>query len=97
VVFIQLHQPASSPDWGISKRGRKQKVHRYENSAMSSHFCLEPIPDQGGYYMTSCRSGVQCGDRIAIIEASDSFEYQVDEINFYSDPEDMWIAKLHRV
>jgi MioC protein len=94
---MQLHQPASSPGWGILKSGRKPKVHRYESLAMSNHFCLEPIPNQAGYYMTSCRSGVQRGDHIAIVETSGSSEYQVDEIDFYSDPGDLWIAKLYRV
>ncbi|ABW28934.1 hypothetical protein AM1_3949 [Acaryochloris marina MBIC11017] len=64
---------------------------------MSSDFCIEAAPDQSGFFMTSCKAGVRRGDVIHISEAGQRSEYRIDEIDYYSDPSDMWIAKLRTV
>ena len=93
MVFTQLRQPISFPFGNVSCRLEKRRVHRYENSALSD-YCLEAIENQTGFYMTSCKAGVKKGDRIFISNADGSSEYQVNEIDFYCDPADMWVAKL---
>ncbi|BDM77905.1 hypothetical protein [Acaryochloris marina] len=97
MVFTQFHQPISSPRWNVPVRSRKSRVHRYEHSALSSDFCIEAAPDQSGFFMTSCKAGVRRGDVIHISEAGQRSEYRIDEIDYYSDPSDMWIAKLRTV
>lgn len=94
MVFTQLNQPISSPRWGLSTHTRKRKTHHYDGAAWSSEFCLEATPDQSGFFMTSCKAGVRRGDLIQICDVDGCSEYRVDEIDFYSEPADMWIAKL---
>lgn len=97
MAFTQFHQPISSPPWDVSLRPRKSRVHRYEYSALSSDFCIETAPDQSGFFMTSCKAGVQKGDLVHIGDVDGFSEYRVDEIDFYSNPSDMWIAKLRMI
>mgnify|MGYP000618772432 CR=1 FL=1 len=97
MVFTQLQQPISPPGWEFLGRRRKGRIHHYENSGSSSDFCLDPALDQSGFYMTSCKAGVRKGDLVRINEGQEFSEYRVETIEFYSDPADMWIAKLHMV
>lgn len=95
MVFTHFNPSIASPEWDVSILKRKGRVHCYKASVLSSDYCLEATPDQSGFYMTSCRAGVRRGDLIRIKNANGCSDYQVDEIDFYSDPADMWIAKLH--
>jgi len=95
MAFTQRHSPIPFPRWSLGNRNGKSKVHRYNDSAMSNDFCLEALSDQSGFMMTSCRAGVRRGDWIHIVDTDGCQEYRVDEIDFYSEPADMWIAKLH--
>ncbi|WP_249369771.1 hypothetical protein [Acaryochloris marina] len=47
--------------------------------------------------MTSCKANVRKGDVIHICDTGQQSEYRIDEIDYYSDPSDMWIAKLRMV
>ncbi|WP_299489264.1 hypothetical protein [Acaryochloris sp. IP29b_bin.137] len=97
MVFTQLSHPASLRHWGAANRRRTNKIHRYEHADLNSDFCLEAAPDQSGFLMTSCKSGVRGGDLIQIRDVDGLHEYRVDEIDYYSDPADMWIAKLRMI
>lgn len=94
MVFTQFSQTISFPHWGGVSRRRSGKTHRYDNSVLNSDFCLEAIPDRSGFLMTSCKAGVRRGDLIQLNDADGLQEYRVDEIDYYSEPADMWIAKL---
>lgn len=47
--------------------------------------------------MTAQDSHIQPGDYIEITQPDQWATYQVDTIEYYSDPADMWIAVLHRL
>ncbi|HAG84503.1 MAG TPA: hypothetical protein DCL61_25945 [Cyanobacteria bacterium UBA12227] len=56
-------------------------------------------PKEGGIkaYMTGQGQGIECGDYLILKEKSNGERYQVDKINYYSNPPDMWIALLKQV
>lgn len=97
MVFTQFQQPILPASWKFLFRKRKGRIHYYENSSSPSDFCLEPAPDRTGFCMTSCKAGVKQGDLVRINEGQEFSEYRVEAIEFYSDPADMWIAKLRAV
>ncbi|WP_299405335.1 hypothetical protein [Acaryochloris sp. IP29b_bin.148] len=47
--------------------------------------------------MTSQGGGVHQGDYIDIATPTGHLTFQVSEIEYYSDPADMWMAQLHEV
>jgi hypothetical protein len=73
----------------------RNKVHSYQFADMGLEFVLEPATENHGYsLMTAQRFGVRSGDRIAFHDEAGTTEYRVSDIEYYSDPPDMWIAKL---
>ncbi|QFS42994.1 hypothetical protein GXM_00467 [Nostoc sphaeroides CCNUC1] len=47
--------------------------------------------------MTGIGKGIKPRDRIVLRQGCESSQYQVEEIDYYSDPSDMWIALLKQV
>ncbi len=47
--------------------------------------------------MTAQGLPVQPGDHIEITQPDRCTQYQVDTIEYYSEPSDMWIATLYRI
>ncbi len=47
--------------------------------------------------MTARWKNIKCGDYIILPNASGSQKYQVEEIDYYSEPADMWMALLKQV
>ncbi|WP_257236967.1 hypothetical protein [Nostoc sp. 'Peltigera malacea cyanobiont' DB3992] len=47
--------------------------------------------------MTGVGKSVKACDRIILREGCESYQYQVEEIDYYSDPSDMWMALLKQV
>ncbi|MEI2581633.1 hypothetical protein [Scytonema sp. PRP1] len=47
--------------------------------------------------MTGQGKGIKRGDYIILCNGSQSCRYQVEEIDYYSEPPDMWIALLNDV
>jgi hypothetical protein len=73
----------------------RAKVHHYKLTDVGMEFVLEPLPENQSYrLMTAQKFGVSCGDYIALHDTSGITEYRVSDIEYYSDPPDMWIAKL---
>ncbi|WP_331280993.1 hypothetical protein [Fischerella sp. PCC 9605] len=47
--------------------------------------------------MTAQRRGIKRGDWIILRDDRYSYRYQVEEIDYYAEPPDMWIALLNQV
>ncbi|WP_339381337.1 hypothetical protein [Brasilonema sp. UFV-L1] len=47
--------------------------------------------------MTGQGKGVKRGDYIILRDSSNACRYQVEDIDYYSEPPDMWIALLQKV
>lgn len=73
---------------------RLNKTHHYKLSNDRHNHVF--VPKDGGIraYMTEQGQGVEPGDYLILHRGSTSNRYQVDKINYYSSPPDMWIALL---
>ncbi|QUY42431.1 hypothetical protein HRE53_11445 [Acaryochloris sp. 'Moss Beach'] len=90
------------PDWQLGRasfnqkrRARKQRTHRYNQGQLGTEFFLETSADTSVSYMTAQGPVVRPGDYIDIASPDGHLKFQVDEIEYYSDPADMWMAQLY--
>jgi hypothetical protein len=70
----------------------KGKIYNYSESKDENEFIIELI-DQNllKYSMTGFGSGIKVGDFVAIDEKN-LIKYQVEDIDYFFEPPDMWIA-----
>ncbi|NEQ19655.1 MAG: hypothetical protein F6K28_08885 [Microcoleus sp. SIO2G3] len=73
------------------------KTYDYTQYVGGRDYVLEPIDNQAKGYMTGQGKGIKRGDYIILYNGSKSCRYQVEEIDYYSEPPDMWIALLEKV
>ncbi|MBN3893986.1 MAG: hypothetical protein HWQ41_01380 [Nostoc sp. NOS(2021)] len=76
---------------------QKNKIHDYSQQVCGSDYVFERLNEGMIGYMTGIGKGIKPGDRIILQEGYESYQYQVEEIDYYSDPSDMWIALLKQV
>lgn len=89
---MQQVQPSSQ------QRVRKPKVHDYSQYEEGIDFAFEVAHETSRcdqYYMTSDRrKAVQKGDYVTLQKGSQPKYYKVEQVDFYQDASDMWIALL---
>lgn len=76
---------------------RKQRVHDYSPFKSGQDYAFELIESGTKGYMTGQARGVEVGDYILIREESGLSQYQVEQIDYYMSPPDMWIALLKKI
>lgn len=79
------------------KHKHKNKIHDYSQQVAGSDYVFERLNEGMIGYMTGVGKGIKPCDRIILRQGSESYQYQVEEIDYYSDPSDMWIALLKQV
>lgn len=91
-------------DWQQSRsslrsgdRRKTHKTHRYNHGQLGSEFFLEQSSTIPISYMTAQGGRVCQGDYIDIDTPTGHLTFQVNEIEYYSDPADMWMAQLREV
>ncbi|MDH6060502.1 hypothetical protein NWP17_08635 [Chrysosporum bergii ANA360D] len=77
-----------------NQANKKQKIHDYTQSVRGRDYVFELTNEGTAGYMTAVGKGIKSGDQIILQLGSHSYVYQVEEIDYYSDPPDMWIALL---
>jgi hypothetical protein len=75
---------------------RKQKTHNYTNQVAGQDYIFEAAENHTKGYMTAQRKGVAVGDFITLQDGAEVCCYQVEQIDYYSNPSDMWTALLKR-
>ncbi|MDJ0678220.1 MAG: hypothetical protein QNJ36_23020 [Calothrix sp. MO_167.B42] len=75
----------------------KARVYDYTRFTSGQDYVFEAKEDGIKGYITAQFSGVQSGDYIILIHGSHKRCYQVEEIDYYSEPADMWMALLRLV
>ncbi|MBD2604537.1 hypothetical protein H6G81_08325 [Scytonema hofmannii FACHB-248] len=70
------------------------KTYDYTRYVNGRDYVFESVNDLKKGYMTGQGKGIKRGDYIFLKNGSDSCRYQVEEIDYYSNPADMWIALL---
>jgi hypothetical protein len=73
------------------------KTYDYTDQLSDFQYVFEPIDNYAKGYMTGYGKGVQISDRIILQHENDTYTYQVEQIDYYLNPPDMWIALLGRV
>ncbi|MFB2771566.1 hypothetical protein ACE1AT_20090 [Pelatocladus sp. BLCC-F211] len=73
---------------------QKHKIHDFRGFICGRDYVFEPIDGLKKGYMTAQCKGVKRGDWIILENDSRFYRYQVEEIDYYSEPSDMWIALL---
>lgn len=82
----------------IQKFFRSIKIHDYSQSADGSDYVFEKVAGDGRKgYMTAQKRGVKIGDRVLLFREGKLEEYYIQELNYYSSPNDMWIALLMKL
>lgn len=75
---------------------RKHKIHDYTGAEYGKDYIFEFSKNYQDGYMTALGKGVRCDDYIIIRKGSQYYRYQVKEIDYYSNPSDIWIALLQK-
>ncbi|MEH2255165.1 hypothetical protein [Nostoc sp.] len=76
---------------------QKNKIHDYRQQLWGGDYIFERLKEGTIGYMTGVGKGVKACDRIILREGCESYQYQVEEIDYYSAPSDMWIAFLKQI
>jgi hypothetical protein len=83
----------------ILGRTRTGKIHDFTGQKHGHDYVLEPArnePEGERFYMTGQGRGIRHFDYLLLQQGTKSAMYQVEEIDYYSNPSDMWIALLKR-
>ncbi|WP_017317182.1 hypothetical protein [Mastigocladopsis repens] len=72
----------------------RQKTHDYTQCVCGRDYVFEPVNNWTQGYMTGQGKGIKRGDYILLQDGSNFYLYKVEEIDYYSEPPDMWIAFL---
>lgn len=75
-------------------RKGKIKTFSYDACNMGQTFVLDAISDTSVCLMTSQQVGVRSGDFVQINHPDKMTTYQIEEIEYYAEPSDIWMAKL---
>ncbi len=78
------------------KSRQHQKIHDYTQSTDGSDYILESLSEPLKACMTGFGKDIKPSDYIILRQGCESCYYQVEEIDYYADPSDMWIALLRQ-
>lgn len=78
-------------------RENKTRIFTYIACNAGQTFVLDLTPDTNTCYMTSQQAGVKSGDQVQIYDPDKISTYQIQEIEYYENPSDAWIAKLQKI
>lgn len=73
------------------------KIHDYSRLIWGKDYVFEVRKEGIEGCMTGIGKGIKSHDYIILQHESESYKYQIEEINYYSEPSDMWIALLKQV
>ncbi len=76
---------------------RQPKTHDYTQYSSNHDYIFEIAEREKCGYMTGQGRGINPGDYLILSSGSNTCRYQVESIDYYSNPPDMWIARLSQV
>jgi hypothetical protein len=77
-------------------KAKKHKTHDYTSQVSGQDYVFETVDDHTKGYMTAQGKGVAVGDFITLQDGASINHYQVEQIDYYANPSDMWTAVLKR-
>ena len=72
---------------------RQPQTHNYTLRYWGHDYTFDPIDGGQRAHMMGWGRGIQAGDYLIIQNGQDTTRYQIDSIEYYSDPPDMWSAQ----
>ncbi|MDZ8050965.1 MAG: hypothetical protein RMX68_023105 [Aulosira sp. ZfuVER01] len=81
----------------LNETQQKHKIHDYSQLMRGKDYIFETRQGGLGGYMTGTGKGIKPRDYIILQHGYQNYRYQVEEIDYYSNPSDMWIALLKQV
>ncbi len=76
---------------------KKHNTHDFTECVRGSDYVFEIAEDPMKAYMTAQSKDVKCDDYIILQIGSESCRYQVEQIDYYANPSDMWMALIKKV
>jgi hypothetical protein len=73
------------------------RVFDYRYMVPGMDYVFDQLGNDDGGYMTSQRRGVKVGNHILLMQGGIARKYQIQELDYYSSPGDMWIALLKKL
>lgn len=73
------------------------KIYDYRRYSFGSDYIFELVDHTNTGYMTGYGMGIKPGDHLLLTINNQVCQYRVQEIDYYADPSDMWIALLKPV
>ncbi|MHC5610202.1 MAG: hypothetical protein ACYTXA_04035 [Nostoc sp.] len=92
--FLKKLALISSP---ANELKQKNKIHDYSQQVWGTDYVFEDLNEGIMGYMTGVGKTIKPGDRIILRKGCEFYQYQVQEIDYYSNPSDMWMALLKQV
>lgn len=68
------------------------KTHDYTNRHWGHDYTFSPIDNGAKGELMGWGTGIEAGDYLIIQNGDGSTRYQVEEIEYFSNPKDMWKA-----
>lgn len=75
----------------------KHKTHDFTKCVAGVDYVFEVAENLTTAYMTARGKGVKLDDYIVLQINSEFCRYQVEQIDYYSNPPDMWMALIKKV
>ncbi|ARV58395.1 hypothetical protein BZZ01_06870 [Nostocales cyanobacterium HT-58-2] len=92
IIFLSLYNFLFSK----TKQSHSQ-TYDYTQRISGRDYVFESVDNQEKGYMTGWGKDIKRGDYIILRNGSSAYRYQVEEIDYYCEPPDMWIALLQKV
>ncbi len=73
----------------------KNKTHDYSKLVWGSDYVFDRLHKGMGGYMTGIGKAIKLGDYILLRHGCQVYQYQVEEIDYYLHPPDIYIALLN--
>ncbi|MEC4819328.1 MAG: hypothetical protein SAK29_39570 [Scytonema sp. PMC 1069.18] len=75
----------------------RNKIYDYTQQIYGRDYIFKSADDKTKGLMTGYGKGIKSGDYIIFRDGSHFYQYQVEEIDYYSKPSNMWIALLKKI
>lgn len=95
--FFKIHTWLSIIKRLLVRSQPNNKTHDYTKYSERNNYIFEPTEGGNRGYLTGQGSGIKRGDYLILSDGSHCHRYQVEEIDYYSNPPDMWVASLKKI
>lgn len=97
VALNPKHQSSALQNF-LKQFKRPLKTFHHNPDDVQQGFVIDSIEGKPGFiHLTVHGQKVNLGESIEIEQSGQYLTYQVDDIEYYGEPSDMWMAVLHKI